>query len=290
MDSTKYVFGRNYRASVRLNYQHALIASLTDHRSFHPSILRNITSSTSFRVADLASGTALWSSEVAREYPQFQVDSFDISCDQYPSPSWRPENLILHERDILQPFPEEYHGVYDIVNVRFFITLLNEKNLSLFLTNINAILKPGGFLQWLDLDPRSANAVAYLEGQKSNITTTATDHPYPQTRAVANLMRKTPPDVESWLTDNPHEILQPFRFEQVACDKLSLPDIYRPLWNQCLLLGLEEYCSKVEEDAGMDAGASHAMRDTLNGLSREFGAGTSIDVHWFYQISRKIES
>lgn len=42
----------------RLNYQHALIASLTDHRSFHPSILRNITSSTSFRVADLASGTA----------------------------------------------------------------------------------------------------------------------------------------------------------------------------------------------------------------------------------------
>lgn len=103
-------------------------------------------------------------------------------------------------------------------------------------------------------------------------------------------MRKTPPDVESWLTDNPHEILQPFRFEQVACDKLSLPDIYRPLWNQCLLLGLEEYCSKVEEDAGMDAGASHAMRDTLNGLSREFGAGTSIDVHWFYQISRKIES
>lgn len=118
----------------------------------------------------------------------------------------------------------------------------------------------------------------------------ATDHPYPQTMAVANLMRKTPPDIESWLTDNPHEILQPFGFEQVACDKLSLPDIYRPLWNQCLLLGLEEYCSKVEEDAGMDAGASHAMRDTLNGLSREFGAGTSIDVHWFYQISRKIES
>lgn len=32
--------------------------------------------------------------------------------------------------------------------------------------------EPGGFLQWLDLDPRSANAVAYLEGQKSNITTT----------------------------------------------------------------------------------------------------------------------
>ncbi|GKZ37619.1 hypothetical protein AbraIFM66950_009268 [Aspergillus brasiliensis] len=132
-----------------------------------------------------------------------------------------------------------------------------------------------------------------------------TDHPNPQTRAVAQLMRKTPPDVESWLTDHPHDLFQPFNFEQVTCDKLSLPEIYRPLWNQSLLLGLEEYCNKLEEDAGIAAAslgttqttttspktsASHAMRDTLNGLSLEFSAGASIDVYWFYLISRKILS
>lgn len=78
--------------------------------------------------------------ELAQQLPHWQIDGFDISGDQYPSATWVAPNISLYEHDAFQPFPSEYHGKYDIVNLRFFMTLLNGQNLDRVLRNVMALL------------------------------------------------------------------------------------------------------------------------------------------------------
>ncbi|KAK4210785.1 hypothetical protein QBC37DRAFT_447597 [Rhypophila decipiens] len=47
-----------------------------------------------------------------------QLWGFDILTAQFPAPEMRPSNLQLHEHDVTKPFPEKYHGTFDIVAVR----------------------------------------------------------------------------------------------------------------------------------------------------------------------------
>ena len=56
------------------------------------------------------------------------LDGFDISPDQYPPNAWLPQNVHLHIQDAFMPFPEKYHAKYDVVHVRFIITVLHEKD------------------------------------------------------------------------------------------------------------------------------------------------------------------
>ncbi|KAJ5618421.1 hypothetical protein N7528_007064 [Penicillium herquei] len=70
----------------------------------------------------------IWPLSLARAYPHWQVDGFDIS-----KASSIPANVSLYEHNTFQPFPVEYHGKYDIVNVRFMITLLDKEKVRLLL-------------------------------------------------------------------------------------------------------------------------------------------------------------
>lgn len=78
--------------------------------------------------------------QLAQKLPHWQIDGFDISGDQYPSATWVSPNITIHEHDAFQPLLSEYHGKYDIVNLRFFITLLNGQILNQLLQNIMALL------------------------------------------------------------------------------------------------------------------------------------------------------
>jgi hypothetical protein len=78
--------------------------------------------------------------QLAQHLPHWQIDGFDISGDQYPYAAWVSPNISLYEHDAFQPFQSEYHGKYDIVNLRFFMTLLNGQNLNQVLQNVMALL------------------------------------------------------------------------------------------------------------------------------------------------------
>lgn len=78
--------------------------------------------------------------ELAQQLPHWQIDGFDISGDQYPSATWLSPNISLYEHDAFEPFPSEYHGKYDIVNLRFFMTLLNGQIVNQVLQNVMALL------------------------------------------------------------------------------------------------------------------------------------------------------
>ncbi|KAF3404183.1 hypothetical protein DPV78_003382 [Talaromyces pinophilus] len=275
-DQPRYVFDRNHqRASVRLNYQHFLITGLTDNQLLHQATQDHFDLTTPHRVADIGTGTAIWPMQLAQNLPHWQIDGFDISGDQYPSAAWVSGNIRLYEHDAFQPFPSEYHGKYDLVNLRFFMTLLNGQNLNRVLQNVMALLKPGGFFQWLDIDAPSAKPIGL---EPSSMT---------RTSLVAMMMNNTPPDAASWITKNCN-MATSAGFEPIAYDQLRFNDLHRPIWNQCVMMGLEEVIDGLEKrETGANSASAQDLRDTLDNLSKEFQQGASIDTTWFYLVVRK---
>ncbi|KAL5693812.1 hypothetical protein EMGR_004340 [Emarellia grisea] len=113
---------RDPEESKRLNAQHAFLVDVIGGTPIHPSIpTANIRS-----IADAATGTG--SLKAQRHEIQLTV------------------------QDILQPFPQEHRGRYDLVHVRLLVGALKEVDYPRAVRNLYDLLKPGGYLQWDDCD------------------------------------------------------------------------------------------------------------------------------------------
>lgn len=105
-------------------------------------------------IADIATGTAIWLVEVAEKFPGVQCYGFDISDAQFPPKDRLPSNVALSVADAKKQFPSEFHGKFDAIQIRFlYYALLIEDDWKLVALNVKALLKPGGTLQWLEVDP-----------------------------------------------------------------------------------------------------------------------------------------
>lgn len=77
-------------------------------------------------------------------------------------------------------------------------------------------------------------------------------------------------------------------FEPIAYNQLRFNDLHRPIWNQCVMMGLEEVIDGLEKrETGADSVRAQELRGTLDNLSKEFQQGASIDTPWFYLVVRK---
>ena len=135
------------KTSHRLNEQH-----VTTVKTFgflvHPNI--NI-SSPSLKVADICTGTGIWLSDVAKTLPSTcSFVGYDISFSTFPSESTLPKNVTFKTQDMLLPFPEEELGSYDLVAVRFVSVATTRTEWGRAIENLTTLLKPGGWLQWID--------------------------------------------------------------------------------------------------------------------------------------------
>jgi len=59
---------------------------------------------------------------------------------------------MLHDANLLLDFPAEFHGTFDIVNVRLLVTTIAGDDWRLVAKNLVSLLKPGGWLQWQEPD------------------------------------------------------------------------------------------------------------------------------------------
>lgn len=84
--------------------------------------------------------TRIWASELAAELPDTAVvKAFDISEKQFPSPNWRgPVDFKIV--DCFKPIPEEYRGQFDVVNLRFWLCIVNDDSAQELLENIITLL------------------------------------------------------------------------------------------------------------------------------------------------------
>ncbi|KAJ5372013.1 hypothetical protein N7517_004019 [Penicillium concentricum] len=148
----KYVFGRDQKESERLNAQHNLLSKVTKNNLIHSSIPKEGVLS----VADIGTGTGIWLKDVSqildKTHNQCYYHGFDISADQFPE---KPGNIQFSVQDITLPFPKEHWNRYDIVHVRLLIGALEESEYKTAVSNLSTILKPGGFIQWEEVDEES---------------------------------------------------------------------------------------------------------------------------------------
>ncbi|KAL4749333.1 hypothetical protein BDW72DRAFT_214136 [Aspergillus terricola var. indicus] len=145
-----YPLARDEAESRRLNEQHKLLVDFTEGLIDSSVPLEKFTA-----VADVATGTGIWLWDVQKllvdrvgESPRC-FHGFDISPAQFPPVA---EGIELTVQDIFKPFPVEHHNRYDLVNVRLLVTAFPESEYEKAVQNLLTILKPGGYLQWGDMD------------------------------------------------------------------------------------------------------------------------------------------
>ncbi|KAI1302189.1 hypothetical protein F5Y03DRAFT_211665 [Xylaria venustula] len=164
-NSDGYNLGRNYVAASRLNLQHFMYKDAQGYL-LHPLIqeylqqkqeARQSESEGSINVADLATGTGIWLFDLLKS-PELsgldtQYKGFDISRALFPHSSWLPKNVILFTSDLLQDPPQSLHGQFDIVHIRLVLSLVRSGSPKPIIQHIKKLIKPGGYLQWEELDP-----------------------------------------------------------------------------------------------------------------------------------------
>jgi SAM-dependent methyltransferase len=114
----------------------------------HPHIPH---SSPGLRIADIAAGTGIWLLDLAKTLPPTcTFTGFDITQSTFPPRDTWPGNVTFKIQDMLSPFPEEELGSYDLVAVRFISSATTRSEWRRAIVNLVTLLKPGGWLQWID--------------------------------------------------------------------------------------------------------------------------------------------
>jgi SAM-dependent methyltransferase len=164
-----YMLTRSTTESNRLDWQHHWAKALSSHQLIHPSIPLNSLST----IADIATGTGAWIRDLACNWPETLTKpllfAFDISPIQFPNET---DQAGIHFRvhDASKPFPDEYHGTFDLVNVRLVSYAITAADLPAVVHNVAALLRPGGYLNWQECDildawasPATSTARAVVE-------------------------------------------------------------------------------------------------------------------------------
>ncbi|KAI0160529.1 S-adenosyl-L-methionine-dependent methyltransferase [Xylariaceae sp. FL1272] len=155
-DQSKYWIApcKNFRSSARLHLQHLLIQNTLGYL-LEPVMEKSIVTNSPepLRIADLACGNGIWlldlHSYLAQHNIAAQLDGFDINPIMFPHPTYLPTAVSLKPLDILaKPTPPELVGIYDIVHIRAFGSVIPDGDLTPVLSVASALLKPGGYLQW----------------------------------------------------------------------------------------------------------------------------------------------
>jgi SAM-dependent methyltransferase len=133
--------------SNRLDEQH-LFTIKTFGFLIHPNIPLI---SPTLKIADIGAGTGIWLLDVAKSVPPTcQFTGFDFSSSGFPPAQTLPPNVTFQIQDMLLPFPASEIKSYDIVAVRFVSVATTRAEWALAIENIMTLLKPGGWLQWID--------------------------------------------------------------------------------------------------------------------------------------------
>ena len=84
---------------------------------------------------------SIWAIDLSKRLPaSAEIHAFDVSPALYPPVEWLPSNVSLHVHDAFTAFPEEIRGTYDVVHLRFFVTVVKDNDPGILLANIVKLL------------------------------------------------------------------------------------------------------------------------------------------------------
>ncbi|KAH7323189.1 methyltransferase domain-containing protein [Stachybotrys elegans] len=133
----------------RLNYNHHRIWLPLTGELAPPHVLDAVKKFQAPRIADVATGNGVWLKSMAEEMPpQAELYGFDLDTVKFPPVERRMPNMTFQQHDILNRFPQELHGTFDLVHVRLLIFALKSHEWSVTIQHIMELLKPGGWIVW----------------------------------------------------------------------------------------------------------------------------------------------
>ena len=106
-----------------------------------------------------------------KSYPDAVLDGYDISPAMYPATT--PANITLGVMDMKKPVPDELQGKYDLVHARMLVVALQPNEWAGVVQNLTKLLKPGGWIQWVECNFTTASYIRGADLESSRIDTVA---------------------------------------------------------------------------------------------------------------------
>jgi SAM-dependent methyltransferase len=132
----------------RLNFQHNVFLRMTKGHYLPAHIEEALPPNP--RIADVATGTGTWLKALSERLPNARLEGFDMTPEHYPAAETLPSNVTLHNfsQNVLETFPVEFQGQFDVVHVRLLMFGLKVDEWDEAFRNVAALLRPGGWLHW----------------------------------------------------------------------------------------------------------------------------------------------
>lgn len=80
------------------------------------------------------------------------LDGLDINLAQAPPKQWLPPSVNMRTWNIFDAVPDDLVGQFDVVHVRLLLVVVENENAGAVVRNLGKLLKPGGYLQWDELN------------------------------------------------------------------------------------------------------------------------------------------
>ena len=219
--------------------------------------------------------------EVAAQLPDTaRIDAFDISGDQFAPATSRPANLHLHLQDCFKPFPAEFVGSFDIVHARFWLCLVNNPDAPELLKNMVSLLKPGGYVQWLE--PLALAAIAVHPPSANNSKTAAVD------RFTSHWHKPTENKTYDWIENLP-DLYRAQGLEVIATDRIPLKQHLRHAWSQSVLATIDDRAAQsASSSENAENGVSEGSEVWMLQLIKAFKNASYVDTPFFCVVGRKV--
>ncbi|KAL8715402.1 MAG: hypothetical protein Q9220_000735 [cf. Caloplaca sp. 1 TL-2023] len=272
-DGYGYMMDRSYLAACRLNLQHYLWKDALGY-SIHPSI----SLPPEPIIADIATGTAMWLIDVARACPSAYLEGMDLDLSQAPSSQWLPSNARLRRWDIFTDVPDNMIGKYDFVHVRLLVLVLSREDAPEFLRKMLRMLKPGGYLQWDELDCANMSVKHALPSSPSPsiVIMPALE----QLRSMCWAGGR-----HDWILDLDARARE-VGFDEICLERCGDPDVLVRAFNEQHLLTMEEFAVQLLKVGKKDE--ANVFYKVIADAYRESLAGAALCIPRVVCVGRKV--
>ncbi|KAL2832767.1 S-adenosyl-L-methionine-dependent methyltransferase [Aspergillus pseudoustus] len=274
----EYMIQTNGQSISRLNLQHYWVEETLGYL-LHP----DIPVADNAKIADIATGTGIWPISLSRRVPStVQIDGFDITTAMFPPADWLPANVSLRTLDILKPLPDELRGVYDVVCIRYFGVLIRDNDPGFVLRNLVDMLKPGGYIQWVEADIYNQRVVTSAHSTLAG-PTTLEQHLEPWRGYLdASGLRY------DWLKTLPTTCKETLKMSSAKLYKPKLLPAFRFTASASVLGAWEELSYKFLDDRPDEfLGTGPELRKKIAGFRREVERGAALDLEYYVTVARK---
>ncbi|KAF9449393.1 S-adenosyl-L-methionine-dependent methyltransferase [Macrolepiota fuliginosa MF-IS2] len=128
--------------------QHNLLLKATRERQIHIPIKLDEGGA----ILESGTGSGIWLLDLAKTIPDTsEIIGIDIAPNLFPQPSTLPLNVKFHVQSVLTLSPE-WTNKFDFVHQRLLVLGLREAEWKIALSEIYRVLKPGGWVQLVEIN------------------------------------------------------------------------------------------------------------------------------------------